>query len=173
MTTPFIGEIRMFGGNFAPVGWAFCDGQLLAISQNSALFSLIGTIYGGNGQTTFALPDLRGRLPIHAGSGPGLSPRQLGERGGLEEVTLTVNQLPSHDHVPFQVSTVRGNSANPGGSVMAESAQINPYAEDTPGVSLNISSISTAGGSQSHTNVMPFQCVNFIIALFGIFPSPN
>lgn len=173
MSTPYIGEIRMFGGNFAPAGWAFCDGQLLPISEYDALFALIGTTYGGDGQSTFALPDLRGRLPIHAGTGPGLSPRQLGERGGIEEVTLTVNQLPSHDHVPFQASTVRGNSANPAGSVLAESAQISPYAEDTPGASLAFNSISAAGGSQPHTNVMPFLCVNFIISQFGIFPSPT
>jgi microcystin-dependent protein len=173
MSTPYIGEIRIFAGNFAPLGWAFCNGQLMAVSQHDALFSLIGTIYGGDGQTTFALPDLRGRLPIHAGTGPGLSPRALGSQGGSEQVSLTFNQMPSHGHEPFQASTLRGNSANPGGAVLAESAQISPYAEDAPGVSLNVNSISAAGGSQPHTNVMPFQCVNFIISLFGIYPSPT
>lgn len=173
MSTPYIGEIRIFAGNFAPAGWAFCHGQLLAVSQHDALFSLIGTTYGGDGQTTFALPELRGRLPIHAGTGPGLSPRALGSQGGSEQVSLTVNQMPSHGHGPLQATSLRGSSANPGGAVLAESPQISPYAAEAPGVSLDANSVSTAGGSQPHNNVMPFLCVNFIIALFGIFPSPS
>lgn len=161
----------MFAGNFAPRGWAFCDGQLLAVSQNDALFSLLGTIYGGDGRTTFGLPDLRGRIPIHAGDGPGLSPRRLGAKGGSEQMALTVNQLPSHTHEPFQASTDRGNEANPGGNVLGESPQISMYIEDPSSVSLDAPSITNVGGSQSHTNLMPFLCVHFIIALFGIYPS--
>lgn len=171
MSEPFVGEIRMFAGNFSPRGWALCDGQLLAVSQNDALFSLLGTIYGGDGRTTFGLPDLRGRLPIHAGNGPGLSPRRLGAQGGAEGVTLTVNQLPSHTHEPFQASTDRGNEVNPGGNVLSESPQISMYIEDPPSVNLDAASVTSVGGSQSHTNLMPFLCVNFIIALFGIYPS--
>lgn len=171
MSEPFVGEIRMFAGNFAPRGWAFCDGQLLAVSQNDALFALLGTIYGGDGRTTFGLPDLRGRLPIHAGDGPGLSPRRLGAKFGTEEETITVNQLPSHGHDPFQASTDRGNEANPGGNLLAESPQISMYIEDPSSANLNTSSITQVGGSRSHTNLMPFLCVHFIIALVGIYPS--
>lgn len=171
MSEPFVGEIRMFAGNFAPRGWAFCDGQLLAVSQNDALFSLLGTIYGGDGRTTFGLPDLRGRIPLHAGTGPGLSPRRLGAKGGAEEVTLTVNQMPSHNHEPFRASGDRGNEANPGGNVLAESPQIALYLEDPPSVSLDSGVITHVGGSRSHTNLMPYLCVHFIIALVGIYPS--
>lgn len=171
MSEPFVGEIRMFAGNFAPRGWAFCDGQLLAVSQNDALFSLLGTIYGGDGRTTFGLPDLRGRIPIHAGHGPGLSERRLGSSGGPEQVTLTVNQLPSHTHEPFQASSDRGNEANPGGNVLAESPQISMYIEDPASVSLDAPSVTSVGGSQPHTNLMPFLCVHFIIALFGLYPT--
>lgn len=171
MSEPFVGEIRMFAGNFAPRGWAFCDGQLLAVSQNDALFSLLGTIYGGDGRTTFGLPDLRGRIPIHAGDGPDLSPRRLGSKGGAEAVTVSANELPSHSHDPFQASTDRGNEANPGGNLLAESPQISMYIEDPPSVDLDTSSITAVGGSQPHTNLMPFLCVHFIIALFGIYPS--
>lgn len=170
MSEPFVGEIRMFAGNFAPRGWAFCDGQLLAVSQNDALFSLLGTIYGGDGRTTFGLPDLRGRLPIHAGSGPGLSPRRLGAKGGAENVTLTVNQLPSHTHT-FSGSTAPGTQSNPAGNVLAGRAGDNTYVEDTALTAMSSSSVSNVGGSRSHTNLMPFLCINFIIALFGIYPS--
>ena len=171
MSEPFVGEIRMFAGNFAPRGWAFCDGQLLAVSQNDALFSLLGTIYGGDGRTTFGLPDLRGRIPIHAGTGPGLSPRRLGAKGGAEKVTLTVNQLPSHNHAPFKASADRGNEANPGGNVLGESPQISLYIEDPAIENLNSEAITKVGGSQSHINEMPYLCINFIIALVGIYPS--
>ncbi|QIA08489.1 phage tail protein [Draconibacterium halophilum] len=171
MSEPYIGEIRMFAGNFAPRGWSFCVGQLLAISQNDALFSLLGTIYGGDGSTTFGLPDLRGRVPVHAGSGPGLSPRQLGSKFGAEQVTLNANQLPSHKHQVSANNSV-GNKKNAGSHVAAGSvARVysNEYASPTD--YLSNTTISNSGGGQSHTNMMPFQCVNYIIALVGIYPS--
>ena len=172
MSEPFVGEIRMFAGNFAPRGWAFCDGQLLAVSQNDALFSLLGTIYGGDGRTTFGLPDLRGRIPIHAGNGPGLSPRQLGSKAGNENVTLTVNQLPPHTHA-LNGSTAAGTAASPAGAVPSASTTIDLYATADPVASdaLASSALANAGGSQPHSNLMPFLCVNFIIALVGIYPS--
>ncbi|MCG8428086.1 MAG: tail fiber protein [Chromatiales bacterium] len=170
MSEPFVGEIRMFAGNFAPRGWAFCDGQLLAVSQNDALFSLLGTIYGGDGRTTFGLPDMRGRVPIHAGSGPGLSPRRLGAKAGAEKVTLTVNQLPSHTH-NLQASTTLANDSEPAGNVLAQSAGAELYNTKTPDREFASNLISTVGGSRSHTNLAPFLCINFIIALFGIYPS--
>ncbi|QBK31404.1 phage tail protein [Roseitalea porphyridii] len=169
MSEPFVGEIRMFAGNFAPRGWAFCDGQLLAVSQNDALFSLLGTIYGGDGRTTFGLPDLRGRLPIHAGHGPGLSERRLGAKSGAEKVTLTVNQLPSHTH-PLQASTGAAVSRQPAGQTMA-TAEGSIYSRTTAPEMLSSDSITNTGGSRSHTNLMPFLCVHFIVALFGIYPS--
>jgi len=172
MSEPFIGEIRMFAGNFAPRGWAFCDGQLLAVSQNDALFSLFGTIYGGDGRTTFGLPDLRGRIPIHAGSGPGLTPRQLGSKAGSERVTPTVNQLPSHSH-PMQATESLADSPNPGGNIAARSTAMDLYFSQDPGTALAATSITSIGGSQNHTNIMPFLCVHFIVALFGIYPSRN
>lgn len=170
MSEPFVGEIRMFAGNFAPRGWAFCDGQLLAVSQNDALFSLLGTIYGGDGRTTFGLPDMRGRLSLHAGQGPGLSNRRLGAKAGAENVTLTANQLPSHRHA-INATTSGGDNANPLGNKLAESSE-DIYTDelDNPG-QMNSSSLSNTGGSQSHTNIMPFLCINYIIALVGIYPS--
>lgn len=170
MSEPFVGEIRMFAGNFAPRGWAFCDGQLLAVSQNDALFSLLGTIYGGDGRTTFGLPDLRGRIPIHAGHGPGLSERRLGSKGGAEKETLTVNQLPSHTHAAHG-STGNGLDPNPQGNVLASSTVLEPYYNGPQDTNLAASSITNIGGSQPHTNLMPFLCIHFIIALFGIYPS--
>ncbi len=169
MSEPFVGEIRMFAGNFAPQGWAFCDGQLLAVSQNDALFSLLGTIYGGDGRTTFGLPDLRGRIPIHAGDGPGLAPRRLGAKGGAEKVTLTVNQIPSHTHT-LRASTNIPSDRSPTGQTTGQ-ATTDLYINDTPIVDMATNSISQIGGSQSHTNLMPYICVHFIIALFGIYPS--
>lgn len=161
----------MFAGNFAPRGWALCDGQLLAVSQNDALFSLLGTIYGGDGRTTFGLPDLRGRVPIHAGSGPGLSPRRLGAKFGSEEITLTVNQLPAHTHA-LQVTNDAASAQQPANGVYAR-AQIDAYLRDNNPDANNMASgvITAVGGSRSHTNIQPFLCVNFIIALFGIYPS--
>ncbi len=169
MSEPFVGEIRMFAGNFAPRGWAFCDGQLLAVSQNDALFSLFGTIYGGDGRTTFGLPDLRGRIPIHAGSGPGLSPRPLGSKGGAEKVTATTNQLPSHNH-PAQGTSAAANSPNPRNKLPAVAGSALYYNGGNP-VNMNASAIGNAGGSQSHSNLMPFLCIHFIVALVGIYPS--
>lgn len=171
MSEPFVGEIRMFAGNFAPRGWAFCDGQLLAVSQNDALFSLLGTIYGGDGRTTFGLPDLRGRIPVHAGTGPGLSVRRLGAKGGEEKVTLTVTQLPSHSHT-LQASTQLAPDDVPTGRVLAQARNITPYRENASlFVDMASASVTSVGGSQSHTNLQPFLCVHFIIALFGIYPS--
>ena len=173
MSEPFVGEIRMFAGNFAPRGWAFCDGQLLAVSQNDALFSLLGTIYGGDGRTTFGLPDLRGRIPIHAGTGPGLSPRRLGAKGGSEKETLTVNQMPSHSH-RMNASNALADQANPTSDrLVSESRGFDLYSGTTAVAGTNMSSdtISRVGGSRSHTNLMPFLCIHFIIALVGIYPS--
>lgn len=172
MSEPFVGEIRMFAGNFAPRGWAFCDGQLLAVSQNDALFSLYGTIYGGDGRTTFGLPDMRGRIPIHAGSGPGLSNRRLGAKSGAESVTLTVNQLPSHSHT-YNASTTAATANSPADAVIGESPSIDLFGEGTPTSNMATNAITGVGGSRSHTNLMPYLCINFIVALFGIYPSRN
>lgn len=166
MSNPYIGEIRLFAGNFAPAGWAFCDGTLLAISQNDALFNLIGTTYGGDGQTTFALPDLRSRVPVHVGSG-----FVLAQTGGAEQVTLTVNQIPAHSHVPLANSST-GTQSSPAGNVWASSANL-PYSASAPGAALQANAIGSAGGSQPHDNMIPFVAVNFIISLFGVFPTQN
>ena len=167
MAQPYVGEIRMFAGNFAPAGWMFCDGQLLPISENETLFQLIGTTYGGDGQSTFALPDLRGRVPVHQGNG-----LILAESGGVEEVTLTVNQIPVHSH-PLLASAGPGSENNPGGNVTGESAAVKVYVSEAPTASLNAAAVATVGGSQPHTNFQPYLCVDFIISLFGIFPSPT
>ena len=169
MSEPFVGEIRMFAGNFAPRGWAFCDGQLLAVSQNDALFSLLGTIYGGDGRTTFGLPDLRGRIPIHAGQGPGLSERRLGSKAGAENVTLTVNQLPSHRH-DWRASTDLASTRDTANAVLGQSVP-DIYTTRSAPINLNSATVGNVGGSRSHTNLMPFLCVHFIIALVGIYPS--
>jgi len=167
MAQPYVGEIRMFAGNFAPAGWMFCEGQLLPISENETLFNLIGTTYGGDGQSTFALPDLRGRLPLHMGNG-----LILAETGGAEEITLTVNQIPAHSH-PLLASSSGGTLATPVNNILAESVSINLYIQDQTNSNMNVASMSTVGGSQPHTNFQPYLCVNFIISLFGIFPSPT
>jgi microcystin-dependent protein len=167
MAQPYVGEIRMFAGNFAPAGWMFCEGQLLPISENETLFNLIGTTYGGDGQSTFGLPDLRGRLPIHQGNG-----FVLAETGGVEEITLTISQIPAHSH-PFLASTSPAESAMPAGNVPAESSQLALYMDDTPNQPMNAQSITSTGGSQPHNNFQPYLCVDFIISLFGIFPSPT
>lgn len=172
MAQPYVGEIRMFAGNFAPAGWMLCEGQLLPISENETLFNLYGTTYGGDGQNTFALPDLRGRIPIHGGTGPGLSTRPLAETLGSEEVTLTVNQLPSHTH-PMFASTAPATGNSPLNAYIGESPSINLFSESAPGVALGVTAVSSGGGSQPHTNMMPYLCVNFIVSLFGIFPSPT
>jgi len=172
MAQPYVGEIRMFGGNFAINGWAFCNGALLPISENEVLFQLIGTTYGGDGQTTFALPNLSSRVPIHMGQGPGLSTNyQIGESGGVESVTLTTNQIPVHAHTPNASNS--GNSDNPANSIWGTTATGKPYTAAPPAVTMNAATIAATGGNQPHDNMIPFQCVNYIISLFGIFPSPN
>ncbi|OEK09718.1 phage tail protein [Flavivirga aquatica] len=161
----------MFGGNFAPRGWAFCDGQLLPISQYSALFSLLGTTYGGDGRTTFALPDLRGRVAIHPGNGPGLSSYRQGQKGGAETNTLTVNQMPSHRH---SVNAVMedGNESVPTNNVPAGTKVLDKeYSSDTPNTTMKSSIIGNTGGGQPINNIQPYGTVNYIIALQGIFPS--
>ena len=167
MSQPYVGEIKMFGGNFAPAGWMFCEGQLLPISENETLFQLIGTTYGGDGQSTFALPDLRGRLPLHQGNGA-----VLGETGGAEEVTLTVNQIPAHGH-PAQAVAAPGTANTPVGNLLAESSAINLYLVDAPDSQMAGQAVTTVGGSQPHSNFQPYLCVSFIISLYGIFPSPT
>ena len=162
----------MFGGSRPPSGWQFCQGQLLPIAQNTALFSILGTVYGGNGQTTFALPDLRGRAPMQPGQGPGLSPRTLGEQGGSETVTLLSTQMPAHNHT-LNVSSQDGDTETPVGTVLASdstAAVLNYRAAPIDGT-MNPASIGIAGGNQPHNNMSPFTCINFIIALEGIYPS--
>lgn len=170
MAQPYVGEIRIFAGNFAPAGWMFCEGQEVPISEWETLFNLIGTTYGGDGQSTFALPDLRGRIPLHQGSG-----FILAETGGAEEITLTINQIPQHSHTLVGTNNM-ANSAVPSPAVMpgiAQAATITPYGTDNPAIALNAASSNSLGGSQPHTNFQPYLCVNFIISLFGIFPSPT
>ena len=165
MAQPYVGEIRMFGGNFAPAGWNFCDGSLLPISENETLFTLIGTTYGGDGQSTFALPDLRGRLPVHMGGG-----FTLAETGGAETVTLSVQQMPSHPH-PLLASADSGSTLNPGNNVVAATLTATPYFNATPANPLSSQSISSVGNNEPHQNIQPYLCVDFIISLYGIFPS--
>lgn len=167
MAQPYVGEIRIFAGNFAPAGWEFCSGQLLPISENETLFQLIGTTYGGDGQSTFALPDLRGRLPLHFGNS-----LVLAETGGAEQVTLTAGQIPVHAH-PLTAAAVSGNQIGPGNAMLANSFNVVPYINDPPNGNMNPFAISAIGGSQPHDNFQPYLCVNFIISLFGIFPSPT
>lgn len=167
MAQPYVGEIRMFAGNFPPVGWMFCDGQLLPISENETLFQLIGTTYGGDGESTFALPNLQSRVPMHQGNG-----FILAETGGAEEVTLTVSQIPSHTH-PFLATTNPGATTNANPNLTADSPNIKLYIEDVTGVNMSAQALTPTGGSQPHTNLQPFLCINFIISLFGIFPSPT
>jgi len=175
MVTPYIGEIRMFAGNFPPVGWALCNGALLPISTHDALFSLLGTTYGGDGHTTFALPDLRGRLPMHVGNGPGLSTRAIGAKGGAETHTISVSEMASHTHA-MSATNANGTSLTPSGSVYA-TAQVGgtplPVYADAIDTTLNDGVLSDTGGSIPRDNMMPFQCLNFIIALTGIYPPRN
>jgi microcystin-dependent protein len=168
MTEPYIGEIRMFAGGFAPRGWAFCDGQLLAVSQYDALFSLFGTTYGGDGRTTFGLPDMRGRMPVHQGQGPGLTNRRIGAKYGSETVTLTTNEMPGHTH-DVRSTTLPATTDVASGNVIARTREdrFGPGAE----IGLAPNAIAATGGSQSHTNLMPAQCVYFIVALTGVYPS--
>jgi microcystin-dependent protein len=170
MSQPYIGEIRMFGGSFAPAGWAFCNGQLMPISENDALFTLIGTTYGGDGQETFGIPDLQGRIPLHMGQGPGISQNyQIGEKAGTESVTLTTQQLPSHNH-GWLASNDPSNSLLPASNVVSTPLNITPYFSGAAGTALNAQSLVPQGGSQPHENMMPFLCISYIISLFGIFP---
>jgi microcystin-dependent protein len=177
MSEPFIGQIMIFGGNFAPQGWAFCNGQLLSISQNTALFSLLGTTYGGNGTTTFALPDLRGRAAVGFGQGPGLSNYDLGESTGSETVTLTAGQMPAHSHL-VAANDAPANVQSPSGADLAQSVDsgrqpVNTYSTPpmTTPVTLDPATVQPSGGSQPHANIQPVLAMNYIIALQGIFPS--
>jgi microcystin-dependent protein len=162
----------MFAGNFAPAGWMFCEGQLLPISENETLFQLIGTTFGGDGEETFALPNLASRYPMHFGTGPDGTTYQLGEMAGVESVTLTVQQIPSHTHVPT-ANSGPGNIGTPANSVWAKPATVSMYANVAPDISKSVQAVQPAGGTQPHDNMMPFLCVNFIISLFGVFPSPT
>lgn len=164
---PYVGEIRMFAGNFAPVGWMFCEGQLLPISEYETLFILIGTTYGGDGESTFALPDLRGRIPVHRGNGI-----TFAESAGTETVTLTTNQIPSHNHA-MMGTTTNGASNIATNNVYGASSGFDLYIADPDGPNLNTAALKPEGGNQPHDNFMPYTCLNFIISLFGIFPSPT
>jgi len=174
MGEPYVGEIRMFGGSFAPAGWAMCNGATLAISENDTLFNLIGTTYGGDGQETFNLPDLQGRAPVHMGQGPGISQNYvIGEKAGVESVTLTTNQIPIHTH-SFVASSDAGQSAQPQNALFALLPTGNLYTQpQQPAVNLNSNMLSAAGGSQPHDNIQPYLCITFIISLFGVYPSPS
>jgi microcystin-dependent protein len=173
MSEPFLGELRLVPYNFAPRGWAACNGQVMAITQNTALFSLLGTTYGGNGVTTFNLPDLRSRVPIHTGEGAGLSPYTLGQMGGEESVTLTTQQLPAHNHL-LQASNTNGNTMGPNGAVPARAKKVLRYASDPDGNTfMNQATVTPTGQSLPHDNVPPYLVLQWIIALEGIFPSRN
>ncbi|WP_299628628.1 tail fiber protein [uncultured Tateyamaria sp.] len=190
MSEPFLGQVVIFGGNFAPRGWAFCDGQLLAIASNSALFSILGTIYGGDGRTTFALPDLRGRVPMGPRHGPGLSDYRLGQRGGVEDVILNITQIPGHTHPATATATSTatmmaesgaGSSPDPAGKILGsgtniylDNARANDVAMDPAAVSVNTDvsvTVGNAGNNLDHENRQPFLAINYIIALQGLFPS--
>lgn len=171
MSEPFVAEIRIFAGNFAPRGWAFCNGQLLPVSQNTALFSLIGTTYGGDGRSTTALPNLQGRAPMHPGRGPGLTSRRLGQRGGVETVTLTEAQMPNHNH-SVMASSTRAENPSPVDANLARSERGQIYNNSATNlVNFAEQAIGSAGGSQSHNNMQPFLTLNYIIALVGLYPS--
>lgn len=175
MSNPFVGQICMFAGTFAPRSWAFCDGQLLSVASNNALFSLLGTVYGGDGRTTFALPDLRGRLPLHQGSGPGLTTRQLGSKVGAETAGISEAQMPSHTHQldgTTEPADANPDGGDPTGRVLAD-ASLSIYSALALDLDFDPSAVAATGGGATHPNIMPFLCVNFIIALQGIFPSRN
>ena len=175
MSTPYVGEIQMFGFNFAPYGWSFCNGQLVPISQNQALYTLLGTIYGGDGVTTFGLPDLQSRIPVHSGQEPGLSNYVLGQAAGTTTVALTQGQLPSHTHTAGSPVAAAATTANPVGTLPAQAASGTPYAATAGaamgGTKVAAPTLGLAGNSTAHNNLMPYQCVNFCISLFGVFPS--
>src|SRR5262249_46822202 len=169
MGEPYVGEIRMFAGNFAPNGWMFCEGQTLPISENEVLFQLIGTTYGGDGEETFNLPNLASRVPIHMGTGPDGVTYQIGEMAGTEQVTLSTQQIPNHTHT-LLASVNISQDTNPQSKVLGQSSLAKMYIEDSPDAQLNASTLQPAGGSQPHENCQPFLCINFIISLFGVFP---
>ncbi len=178
MSEPYVGEILMFGGNFAPIGWAFCDGNELPISQNDVLFNLIGTTYGGDGEQTFKLPDLQGRVPIHMGKNSSGSNYTLAETGGVESVTLSISQMAAHSHAPMAVAGGTNQQESPSGALWSNdpSNAISTYHEMSGGASLNPMTslaIQTTGGSQPHDNIQPYLAVNFCIALFGLYPQPT
>lgn len=169
---PFVAEIRIFPFNFAPKGWAFCDGQILPLSQNTALFSLLGTTYGGDGKSNFALPNMQGNAPMHPGQGPGLSPHDLGETGGSDTVTLIESEIPSHSH-SLMSSTTNSSKPSPGGNVLARVTGASPYVAGTPApplVQFSSNALAPAGGDQPHNNMQPYLTLNFCIALQGVFP---
>jgi len=178
MGQPYVGEIRMFGGSFAPAGWALCQGQLMPISENDVLFNLIGTTYGGDGQETFGIPDLQGRLPIHQGTGTGLSTFQIGQEGGTENVTLTTQQMPVHNHTPTANNGL-GTAATPANAIFANCSSTNvntyfaPFDSNQPQVVLGNNTIAPDGGNQPHSNIQPTLCLTYIISLFGVYPSPT
>jgi len=167
---PYIGEIRMFAGSFPPVGWAFCDGQSMPISENEALFIVIGTTYGGDGQETFNLPNLQSRIPIHQGTGPDGTSYQMGEMAGTEQETLTVQQIPNHTH-PYTASTTSATQSAPAGAMVGNSASVDLYFEAPATENMSPQAITPTGGSQPHENTQPFLCISFIISLFGEFPT--
>ena len=174
MAQPYVGEIRMFAGTFNPVGWEFCSGQLLPISENEVLFQLIGTTYGGDGESTFALPNLQSRIPLHFGTGASGTAYQIAETGGAESVTLTVNQIPAHTH-PLMASTAAGGQTNPANLVLGALSPVSIYVPNAtpPNLAMNASSVTPVGGSQPHENMQPFLCINYIISLFGLYPNPT
>jgi microcystin-dependent protein len=170
MSEPFIAEVRIFAGNFAPRGWAFCDGQLLPIAQNTALFSIIGTIYGGDGRTTTALPNMRGRAPMHPGRGPGLTSRQIGQSGGSETVTLNEAQIPAHTHT-LRSGASRSGVGSPSGNAFNRSVGANAYGPANNLVNMGAQMVANTGGGQAHNNMQPYLSINFIIALVGLYPT--
>ena len=173
MSDPYVGEIRMFGGNFAPAGWAFCDGRSLAISENETLFNLIGTTYGGDGQEKFNLPDLQGRVPVHQGQGPGITTNYvIGQTMGVESVTLTTQQIPNHNH-GFTASKAPAQSNTPVNNIPASPPQVNLYRPGVPSDPFPNTLVQPTGGSQPHDNMMPYLAISYIISLFGVFPSQS
>ncbi len=172
MSEPFVGEVRLFAGNFAPSGWAFCDGQLVPISENETLFNLIGTTYGGDGQNTFALPDLRGRVPVHQGSNGQSGSYVIGQQGGVETATLTAAQMPQHTHAML-ASTTAASSVHAAADVLGSSATMNLYGAGAPNMAMDPNAISQLGGGQPHENMPPYVALNYIVSFFGVFPSQN
>ena len=174
MAQPFVGEIRMFAGNFPPVGWMFCDGQQMPISENEVLFQLIGTTYGGDGESTFNLPNLQSRMPMHMGTASSGVTYQIGEASGVESVTLTTSQIPTHNHA-LLASNAPGTGTNPDGSVMGALSPVSIYKANIaqPNIPMNAAAVTPQGGSQPHDNMQPFLCINYIISLFGLYPQPN